>query len=343
MSAVITSVATVEAATADRTGWIDAAKGLGIVLVVIGHAIGGLRDANLLASNDALLTVFYLIYTFHMPLFFFLSGMFVEKRLRAQPGPFFKSLFTRIAWPYFLWSTVQLLVISMLGSAVNTPTGFDAWRAVELLWKPTSQYWYLHALFILHLASFMVLPRYGSKGVMALALFAMAVPLLLHVKESPWSSLSPACRFGVYYAFGVVCGTRLLRGLQFDTTAALTGAAAAVTWLACALSAMAAGEAYGSIAAMPAAIAGTVAVVMLTQAPFVHRNRTLLALGRASLAIFVLHVLCVAGTRIVLNKLVGVSDVRMILLAATTAGLLGPFLAYRLAARLNWSKALGLG
>lgn len=40
--------------------WIDIAKGIGIILVVIGHTIGSQR------VND-------IIYTFHMPLFFILG------------------------------------------------------------------------------------------------------------------------------------------------------------------------------------------------------------------------------------------------------------------------------
>lgn len=43
--------------------WIDALKGIGIVAVVLGHAFGW-RDGSILP----------LIYLFHMPLFFFLSG-----------------------------------------------------------------------------------------------------------------------------------------------------------------------------------------------------------------------------------------------------------------------------
>lgn len=49
-----------------RIGAIDIAKGLGIVLVIIGHA---------LPSNS---TIRYFVYTFHMPLFFILAGMVMK-------------------------------------------------------------------------------------------------------------------------------------------------------------------------------------------------------------------------------------------------------------------------
>ncbi|WP_278969986.1 acyltransferase family protein [Megasphaera elsdenii] len=46
----------------NRVGWIDVAKGIAIVLVIIGHTVqfgGGTRN---------------FIFSFHMPLFFLLSG-----------------------------------------------------------------------------------------------------------------------------------------------------------------------------------------------------------------------------------------------------------------------------
>ncbi|MCF2657191.1 acyltransferase family protein [Lacrimispora saccharolytica] len=51
-----------------RINWIDTAKGIGIVLVVIGH------------TRFFPKAIIDMIFTFHMPLFFFLSGyVFREK------------------------------------------------------------------------------------------------------------------------------------------------------------------------------------------------------------------------------------------------------------------------
>ena len=51
----------------DRVLWIDAARGFGIVLVVVGHALGGLIDAPSGAGSTlALRQVYVAIYSFHM-------------------------------------------------------------------------------------------------------------------------------------------------------------------------------------------------------------------------------------------------------------------------------------
>lgn len=51
----------------DRISWIESLKGIGIILVVLGHTFwGGTK----------------VIYAFHMPLFFFVSGMLFKEETR---------------------------------------------------------------------------------------------------------------------------------------------------------------------------------------------------------------------------------------------------------------------
>lgn len=54
-----------------RLTYIDIARGIAILLVVIGHLNQFYRN-NLDISNPKMLSF---IYTFHMPLFFIISGM----------------------------------------------------------------------------------------------------------------------------------------------------------------------------------------------------------------------------------------------------------------------------
>lgn len=57
--------------TKTRINWIDIAKGIGILLVILGHSP---RDI-MVDSYPAIRFMFSFIYSFHMPLFFFLAGV----------------------------------------------------------------------------------------------------------------------------------------------------------------------------------------------------------------------------------------------------------------------------
>ena len=282
-----------------RADWIDAAKGIGILLVVFGHVVGGLRDAGLLPQDSEFSTLFYLVYTFHMPMFFLLSGVFVERRLAKSRADFLHSTLGRIAWPYFLWSSIQLAVINALGTLVNTPAAFDIASYVDLIWRPVSQFWYLHILFLFLIASYLIVPHFGAKALLVASLFVYSLQELYGFAYP----LSHLCRFFPFYALGVLMGSDLVRAQASNARAPLIAAGAAAIWLVCAYGARAAGYGYWSDGAVPAAIAGTVAWLALANAPQVACQRILLLLGRCSLAIYVLHVLFVAGTRIVMHKL----------------------------------------
>ncbi|MBC7755034.1 MAG: acyltransferase family protein [Bdellovibrio sp.] len=66
-----------------RTLWVDYAKALGIMLVVYGHVTRGLYNAQIPMNENLFKLIDSIIYSFHMPLFFFLSGLFfyTHKRL----------------------------------------------------------------------------------------------------------------------------------------------------------------------------------------------------------------------------------------------------------------------
>ena len=69
-----------------RIDWLDNAKGFGIILVVYGHNYPSLEDY---------------IYTFHMPLFFFIAGLFHPNQINIK---IIKRRVQQIIIPYFLWS-----------------------------------------------------------------------------------------------------------------------------------------------------------------------------------------------------------------------------------------------
>ncbi|MCR6652537.1 MAG: acyltransferase family protein [Cellvibrionaceae bacterium] len=70
----------------NRSYWLDYAKAIGIILVVYGHIARGLFQAGLFPQQEIYQYLDSIIYSFHMPLFFFLvrlSILFVFHQTRC--------------------------------------------------------------------------------------------------------------------------------------------------------------------------------------------------------------------------------------------------------------------
>ena len=78
----------------ERLHWLDYSKTIGMYLVVLGHV----KDNTLLLKG--------IIYSFHMPLFFFLSG-FLHKL--SWGGKFCVSLVKQLVIPFFIFNGLTLL------------------------------------------------------------------------------------------------------------------------------------------------------------------------------------------------------------------------------------------
>lgn len=346
-----------KARPAQRVQWVDAARGLAILLVVFGHAAGGLIDASGPGTLVLLRYLFLAIYTFHMPVFFFLSGMFVEQRLQKGIPGFFAKLLATIVWPYFLWSVLQYSLIFALGSLVNHPPP-NYWPAILALpWSPVSQFWFLHALFLIHLLGIAAWRIGGARAVLGAALLVKLIAMFV---PGP-VALSLAASNAPYYALGFILGwqrvSHLVTQASIETRLLIiAGAIAALVLLAAngdaiqpyvlVENASSAGIARVAWipAMLPATLLGGASLLLASRALSRARGpvaRVVEYLGTMTLPIFVLHVIFIAGVRIVLSKLFGLGGLGMLPLLVI-AGFVGPLLLRRATDRLGVTATLGL-
>lgn len=135
-----------------RLHWIDVAKGMGIMLVVYGHVMRGLVSAGLAPDSPTFQVVDSVIYSFHMPLFFFLAGIFLDQALAKRGvGGVVLSKVDTILYPYLVWSLLQGFIEVLLARYTNGAT--EAGDVLALLWAPRAQFWFLYALFQIFIVS----------------------------------------------------------------------------------------------------------------------------------------------------------------------------------------------
>lgn len=142
-------------------------KGFSIILVVFGHAI-----QNASVDFDAR-PVFRLIYSFHMPLFIFLSGAVASYSRRPLNMDYIKNKFMTLLVPFMAWAFLGYF----LTSAHNSMSLFRHLRhTIALpdtgLWFLVVLFWFSCILYLFNKASKIM----GSAGYVAVAFLVYAVP-----------------------------------------------------------------------------------------------------------------------------------------------------------------------
>lgn len=344
---------------ASRIDWPDAAKGVGIVLVVAGHLLGGIIDSDVPIAGWPLREVFVAIYAFHMPLFFILSGLFVAKRIERDPAGFLWGIARNIYYPYLIWSAIQFTMIYLLGHWTNTPPGPYLATIVRIPFSPLSQFWFLLILAIMHVATFVLLPRVGAVTLVLIGLVMRSLSTIFIPNAVPQMLLD----FFFYYALGVLLGPvgvlEVIRpklhgravlgvmsaiGLLIMTVQVIIARSTESVFyqdhprLAAALL----GRIGWSHLGLGAALAMTAVVIVMAENARGRIKAALLYLGQYSLPIYILHVMFVAGTRILLVKVFGVTSIPALLPVLLIAGIGGPLVAQAIFLRLRLARPLGL-
>jgi fucose 4-O-acetylase-like acetyltransferase len=139
----------------DRLFEIDSAKGLAIILVVFGHIV--MREPPI--GNDWYMTLKVMIYSFHMPLFMYLSGivMFHTGYAYVQPRAFkdfIKKRATRLLIPFFGLGFIIYFGKSIASQIMYVDNhSLGVWEGINaLLWdtaqSPANSVWFILAIFI---------------------------------------------------------------------------------------------------------------------------------------------------------------------------------------------------
>lgn len=316
-----------------RVAWLDAARGIGILLVVAGHVERGIVDAGI-AHAPLWRLLDWAIYSFHMALFMLLAGVNVPRSLRGGRRRFLAAKVRTVYWPYLLWSAIQGGAVVALSSVTVSELGWD--DIARIPWRPILQFWFLYALMLYcMLVAFSGLNRPILIGA---ALAALVCNELL----DELSLLNLLLFYLPLFIAGVLLA-EFLKGAVLSRPLALasglgTAWLVALLWLA-----PRDPLAHLGLSSLPCAVLGTAAVLCLSQA---LRGRWLAALawlGRHAMAIYVMHVMAGAAARVMLAKLAPGAPEGVFFAVGMAAGLAVPCLASVVAGKLGIAGWLGIG
>lgn len=299
-----------------RIRWIDEVRGFAIIMVIIGHVIGGL-GCEIGGGEDNILRT--IIYSFHMPLMFIISGLVAHENKYGGLKNFLSQilrLFIVLYIPYLLWGYLFWAVkyFVYVGNAeVNLQQG------LELFWNYSAWIpgWYLLTLLAIKILDLCI------DALIKNPVVKIAIWCVLFIMGGFFANvylLSRILRFGIFYQIG-----KAIKNEEFQRSRIFTCQNCII--LLCVASICRFSNHLNYI--MDFSIAVSVSE---------RHSKVLETLGGGSMAPYVLHAYMTIPVRIILQKC-GCRDFAMYVILETTAAVLCSLIVIKIMERVRWIKA----
>lgn len=319
-----------------RIEWIDIAKGIGIILVVLGHVVASYHEASLYTDNVVFSFFSQFVYSFHMALFMLLSGyLYTISKENKDKGVRIRKLVINYGIPYVLFSAIWVLMKIVLASHVNSVV---TWKDFTLiLIYPISFMWFIYSLLIMQVLQVLVECKSIKFKIIHL-LFAwggyFARPSLVEILDNINFSdcvLNDFLKVYVFFLIGVYCGEWIFNclGRKRSVIVIFFGILLVVGNILNFLYDVSGIILYSFVIAL----SGSLFVIALSQV--VGKSSVLSSCGRNSLPIYVLQGFAIAGMRLVLthfqlNDQTGIVS----LVICTFAGCVFPLMAHLISKKI---------
>jgi uncharacterized membrane protein YcfT len=312
----------------DRIAWVDTAKGICIILVVMMHSTLGVGEE--MGGEGFMHWVVAFAKPFRMPDFFLVSGLFLSRVIDRNWRTYADKRVVHFAYFYLLWLVIQS-AFKYGQLAGGSPAGFLAHLAWALV-EPYSTLWFIYILAIFSIVTKLLRP------VPQAVVFVAAAVLQILPIETPWFLLNEFCERWVYFLAGYMLAERVFGFARFAGERPALMLLGLLGW----------GLVNGGLALTPAAwwhattmaelpglglllgLAGALAIIgiaaLLTRARI---DAPLRYCGRNSIAIYLAFFLPMAVTRAVLIKTGIIADIGLAALITTSAAVLAPLLLER--------------
>lgn len=305
---------------AERVAWVDYAKGVCIVLVVMMHSTLGVEAA--LGTEGWLHAVVAFAKPFRMPDFFLISGLFLARTIDRDWRAYLDRKVLHFAYFYVLWVTIQFAVKSP-GIAASESAAAALALYAEAFVQPFGTLWFIYLLPIFFVTTKLV------RRVPPLVVFIAAASLeSARIAAGSVVIDEFASRFVYFYA-GYVFAPHVFafaQTVQARSRAAILGLAAWAVlngvfvtqgWAAWPLISLVLGF-FGALAVVAAA-------ALMAKADLLWSLRYC---GRNSIVIYLAFFLPMAAARALLLKTGFLADVGLISLAVTATGIAGALVLF---------------
>ena len=315
-----------------RLAWVDVAKGICILLVVMMHSVIGTGDA--MGGAGFLHPVVAFAKPFRIPDFFLLSGLFMGRVIGRDWRLFCDRRVIHFAYFYLLWLLIQSG--AKYGQIVGDagPEAFLAHLAHALI-EPYSSLWFIYLLAVFSVVTKLL------RRVPAPVLIAGAALLQIADIRCESTLIEEFCARYVYFVGGYLFAERIFAladGVRMRAGLALGGLAAWAAleaWLAMTPSFRPDTPTLASLPLVSLALGAAGALAIVSVAALLCRlggpiTEGLRACGRRSIVIYLAFALPMAATREILVRSGLIGDIGLASLVVIASAVLVPLALERL-------------
>jgi uncharacterized membrane protein YcfT len=298
-----------------RIDWVDYAKGICIIMVVMMHSVLGVEATAGQTGFMHALVAF--AKPFRMPDFFLISGLFLSVVIGRDWRTYLDRKVVHFAYFYVLWVTIQF------GFKAPSFAAESGWTQVGMLYlesfiEPFGTLWFIYLLPVFFVAT-KVLRRAPP---LAIWFFAAALETL-HVATG-WTVIDEFCARFVYFYSGYLFAAYVFALSDRARTRPAFALAGLALWALVNGGLVHLGFSEWPVISLALGLAGASAIVvigtLLAQARWLDGLRYC---GQHSIVIYLAFFLPMAATRTLLLKFGLIHDIGTISLIVTIAGIFG--------------------
>jgi uncharacterized membrane protein YcfT len=327
MTANGTSAATTRSAAGGRVDWVDYAKGICIVMVVMMHSVLGVEKAADQTGFMHLVVMF--AKPFRMPDFFLISGLFLSVVIDRDWRTYLDRKVLHFVYFYLLWVTIQF---GFKAPSLATETG---WNQVGLLYlesfiEPFGTLWFIYLLPI-----FFVVTKL-TRIVPPLAIWMFAAALETMHPATGWTAIDEFCARFVYFYSGYLLADYVFALSDRARAHPVLALAGLALWALANGCLVEIGTSEWPLVSLALGFSGACAIIVTaTLLARMHWLNFLRFCGEHSIVIYLTFFLPMAASRTLLLRTGIIHDIGAISLLVTIAGVAGALLIWRLALALH--------
>jgi uncharacterized membrane protein YcfT len=304
-----------------RIDWVDHAKGICILLVVMMHSTLGVEKA---AGEASWLSPFIdWARPFRMPDFFLISGLFLASRIERPWRSYLDSKLVHFAWFYLLWMSIQFLTKGYGIYREEGALGLLAQYAYGMI-EPYGTLWFIYML-----AVFFILVK-ALRNVPPLLVFAAGALLEAATIETGHLLIDEFANRFVYFYAGFWLAAHVFAFAEAVARKSLLAILAGL-FIWGSLNAWAVTGGWSQLPGVSLLLGFVGAAAVIAMGVLLAKSRLAEAIrycGENSIVIYLAFFLFMAASRTLLLKTGVIADLGIVSLLVTLAGVTGPILLY---------------